>query len=388
MPNWCSDKLTITGPEADRTAFLARAGDTLDFNLWSPYPEEFRKLDEAAREWDKANRDKDGHMLNGVKIEDRPKDGFNQGGYEWRLNNWHSKWNASTFDAAFKAPHFIVGNECITCDFETPFTPPFAIVQLMSLMFPDITLVLEYSVEMMWDAGKWELANGNGFLREHQVGWFRTAKDDEPIHHYVSGFDVEDAKIKELIAAKILFRPETARHRNEFAFRCAPSELGVEYGQPNSWTLNYTLDEEIYLDSCYNRAGQAAVWGGHVLEGGAILCNCPLKLTEQEIDWLRASRVSGEDDDSNKYRNRQRTLRQEMFANFGAQYGYPTNRQELTLLLTCPDLTGERRKEIEEAMLKPRWKVAWPQWREMMVVPPQPLNESVDDDFMAELERL
>jgi len=401
MPNWCRDKLTITGPEADRAAFLTRAGDTLDFNVWKPYPEDYRKLDEATREWENLNLDKDTHEpLNGAKWEERPKDGFNQGGYEWCIENWNSKWNASPLDG-IEAPTFCANNDRIICTFETPFSPPLAIINLMSQEFPALTFALEYSVEGMWDAGRWEFADGIGFLREHEVGWFRTAKDDEPIHHYVSRFNIDDAKVQELISARILFRPETARCSDEFAFRCAPAELGVLYGHPSSWTLRYTLDEDIYLESCYSRAGRAAVFGGWVNEGGALLCNCSITLSRNEIDWLRATVIPYNERELDllsecpdhearlvAYRSQERQTRQSIFEQYGAQHSYPTTRKELSILLTCLDLPGERRKEIEAAMLDPRWKSVWPQWRMITEVPAQPSTESVDHDFMAELGSL
>jgi hypothetical protein len=383
MSNWCRNRLTITGPEADRAAFLERAGEILDFDSWKPYPEHFRKLDEAACEWDRINVEADTRKLrDGVTWQDRPMDGFNHGGNEWCIENWNSKWNPAN---SHVAPHFVANDECITCGFETPFMPPVAIVCLMSEKFPALTFVLKYSVEMMWDAGEWVVANGDESLREHEVGWFRTAKGHEPVHHYVSAFDVEDAKVKEMIAAKILFQPETATCPGEYAYRCNPAELGLT----TYWTLAYTLDEDSYLQSCFDRGASAALWDSKrrgvpgANTAGAILCNCPIRLTEQEIEWLQGTTMPYNDEERKTLaeypefassfianRTRERQFRHHLYSRHGAQHNFPTTRKELELLLTYPDLNEARRKEIEEAMRSPKWKTDWPQWRDLMPSPP------------------
>src|SRR5262249_32909329 len=99
MPNWCENDLTVKGPKDKVQEFIQRAegpNGCLDFNAFVPYPERFLALDKAAEEWDDRNRN-DPELHYG----DRPKDGFNQGGYEWCIANCGTKWNACEASVQF-----------------------------------------------------------------------------------------------------------------------------------------------------------------------------------------------------------------------------------------------------------------------------------------------
>ena len=76
MPNWCSNKLTITGPKADVQAFKTKAVGhspweqpekepaVLNFHSLVPVPEEVLKA------------------------------GYESAGYHWEVENWGCKWGA------------------------------------------------------------------------------------------------------------------------------------------------------------------------------------------------------------------------------------------------------------------------------------------------------
>lgn len=90
MPNHCDHDCFIEGPREEVEQLLTTVLDStgaLDANALIPYPEEFRRLDEAARAWHEANRGKPD-----VDWRQRPKDGFNSGGYGWCCANWGTKW--------------------------------------------------------------------------------------------------------------------------------------------------------------------------------------------------------------------------------------------------------------------------------------------------------
>ena len=55
MPNWCENDLAVEGPTEVIEEFLKfAAGESpFDFDRFIPYPEEFRRLDEAAEAWDR-----------------------------------------------------------------------------------------------------------------------------------------------------------------------------------------------------------------------------------------------------------------------------------------------------------------------------------------------
>ena len=106
LPNWCENELYVSGRKEDLQRFKEKAkgknGD-LDFNSFVPYPEEWRKLDEAywgawgkLRELnDKLERAESEEEKQRIRKEieevqkNMPeKDGYNQGGYEWCWENW------------------------------------------------------------------------------------------------------------------------------------------------------------------------------------------------------------------------------------------------------------------------------------------------------------
>ena len=89
MPNYCECDLYVSGPNDRLEEFLrAVAGEKspFDFDRLIPYPEEFRELDRLAEEWGKKAPEE--------RTDPCPKDGYNQGGYEWCVEHWGTKWNA------------------------------------------------------------------------------------------------------------------------------------------------------------------------------------------------------------------------------------------------------------------------------------------------------
>ena len=71
MPNWCENDLTVEGPKEVIEEFLRfAAGESpFDFERFLPYPEEFKRLDDAAKAWDKEHAEtpplKSGHAAEG-----------------------------------------------------------------------------------------------------------------------------------------------------------------------------------------------------------------------------------------------------------------------------------------------------------------------------------
>jgi hypothetical protein len=89
MPDWAYNELTIIGPEDRVRAFLAenRGEQTpLTFTAALPYPEVFREQDRIVADFARDHP--------GTRADERPKDGYNDGGYEWCLCSWGTKWDA------------------------------------------------------------------------------------------------------------------------------------------------------------------------------------------------------------------------------------------------------------------------------------------------------
>ena len=60
MPNWCENDLRVEGPKEVIEEFLrVAAGESpFDFERFLPYPDEFKRLDDAAEAWDKEHAER------------------------------------------------------------------------------------------------------------------------------------------------------------------------------------------------------------------------------------------------------------------------------------------------------------------------------------------
>lgn len=135
MPNWCDCELTIHGPHevSHRFVEFAANGDRLlDEDKFIPYPEKFRKRDEARKKWEEDQK------RNGGKTDwsKAPKDGFNSGGYEWCGANWGTKWGFCDVTLSGRYPPFY--------KFKTAWNPPSLLIKKMGEMFPELRFELEY----------------------------------------------------------------------------------------------------------------------------------------------------------------------------------------------------------------------------------------------------
>ncbi len=139
MPNWCECDLTIEGTARDLRAFLEFCGGGFSFDRFIPYPEEYRTLDEAARRWDEQRR-ADPEGCPGP----RPKDGFNQGGYDWCVENWGTKWDACEVVMPGALPSCDGGPLEIEITFETAWAPPLMVILAASRRFPALAFDLKY----------------------------------------------------------------------------------------------------------------------------------------------------------------------------------------------------------------------------------------------------
>jgi len=116
LPNWCENELYVSGRKEDLQKFKEKAKGkytALDFNSFVPYPEEWRKLDEAYwGAWEKLRelnirlemteseeeKQRIRKEIEEVRKNMPEKDAYNQGGYEWCWENWGTKWNAVRVD--------------------------------------------------------------------------------------------------------------------------------------------------------------------------------------------------------------------------------------------------------------------------------------------------
>lgn len=75
MPNYCYNFIEVSGPATDLKKMIDLVkgegkGNNLDFNKIIPYPKEYADRDKNSDRWE----------------------GFNNGGYNWCVQNWGTKW--------------------------------------------------------------------------------------------------------------------------------------------------------------------------------------------------------------------------------------------------------------------------------------------------------
>lgn len=132
MPNHCENDLYINGPKDQVDALLSLIGadkeqPEFNFEVLIPYPAEFAQRDADARSLSRED------FLE--KYGDN-RDGFNSGGYEWRLEHWGTKWGA--YDVARRD----YGGVCLS--FQTAWSPAPRVIEEMHRKFPALSLSLEY----------------------------------------------------------------------------------------------------------------------------------------------------------------------------------------------------------------------------------------------------
>ena len=186
MPNWCDNTLKITGKEAELKRFMAFGkSDTcvLDMNAFIPYPPEYKEKDKASNDWmDKADAFAKKHGCDqwwcGDKLTDelrtefiatngeQPKDGYNQGGYEWCIKHWGTKW--SFVDTELQEDITRPKNKSITYNANTAWAPPLPLIIKMSELFPTLTFRIKYQEQGMGFSGSMKCKNGMILAEKHR----------------------------------------------------------------------------------------------------------------------------------------------------------------------------------------------------------------------------
>ena len=159
MPNWCYNELIVIGKGVAKFAEFAKTKDkALSFNNFIPYPKKYAKLDRIAKKWEEEHPD---------NPYEGPKDGYNQGGYEWCYKHWGTKWDASSIDDDCDCGQLSIYDdktkllEVMTYHFDTAWCPPEPVIYKMAEMFPHLRFELYYSEEGEAFRGELIIANGD-----------------------------------------------------------------------------------------------------------------------------------------------------------------------------------------------------------------------------------
>lgn len=153
MPNHVENDLTVIGKTKDIKLFkksVKSQESIIDADKIIPYPENFKTLDKISKQWELD------HPQNPFK--DRPKDGFNSGGYEWCVENWGTKWGF--YETHLSKPETYGDTTELTYHFKTAWSPAFPIITKMGEMFPQLSFILRYFERGAGFNGILEIENG------------------------------------------------------------------------------------------------------------------------------------------------------------------------------------------------------------------------------------
>jgi Ferredoxin-like domain in Api92-like protein len=120
MPNWCSNRLAVYGPDEDVARFKDKAAGN------SP--------------WHAADGEKNVlnfHSLVPILPEILAA-GYEAAGYSWELKNWGCKWGACSAHLADE------WEGRLEYAFETPWSPPIPFLTKAALDWPTLTFLLDY----------------------------------------------------------------------------------------------------------------------------------------------------------------------------------------------------------------------------------------------------
>lgn len=126
MPNWCENILTIEDCSPELKSYLLEHG--LSFEKIKPTPPE---------------------LLEG------------SGWYDWRVENWGTKWDLDEREQRETIEQFILNSPTITqATFMTAWSPPCTAIAALSAQFPNDEFVLRYVEFGMGFAGTAHISNG------------------------------------------------------------------------------------------------------------------------------------------------------------------------------------------------------------------------------------
>jgi hypothetical protein len=175
MPNWCSNTLSIKGNKSQLKSFLKKSEKIVDgekeyFTFSGTYPEPDYNVTPVSLTYPSvlasfAKTEKERKKI----MENKPiirKDGW----WDWRVQNWGTKWEPSYSDV-----HTI--KDGVEILFDTAWGPPLGWLQKVSSDYPDLHFCLNYSEPGMCFAGTMEAHCREDILISKE--WDVREEDDE-----------------------------------------------------------------------------------------------------------------------------------------------------------------------------------------------------------------
>ena len=144
MPNHCFNKVTISVGDADEKS-LEILVDTLkskenetdfDFDAILPMPPELEDVD-----WSEAEE------MNDIIRARYKKEHGSDNWYDWRVNNWGTKWNSYNCEIVEHEDDYVVYT------FDTAWGPPTGVIEALREQCPDFSISAFFDEPGMQEAG-------------------------------------------------------------------------------------------------------------------------------------------------------------------------------------------------------------------------------------------
>lgn len=155
MPNWCDNRLIISGDKETLLTFIEKVRNTDEqaekrhqrydiLNNLIPCPTELINSPSGFSNDENAQAEREKREQN-----NKAKYGFKDW-YDWQYANWGTKWGDSSTDLMQDDPYATSdGNANIEFVFQTPWGPPIAGIEKIAIMFPTLQFGLAYYEEGM-----------------------------------------------------------------------------------------------------------------------------------------------------------------------------------------------------------------------------------------------
>jgi len=172
MPNWCSNTLKVTSehPESLKLFLKLALNENGEFHLSGLHPTPEELLSETSPQvYRGENDDEQAKKDYDNKVTMLKNKYGHTCWYQWRLNQWGTKWDVSEV--------IILDNDedCFEVNFETAWAPPSAWLRYVADKYPALNFTLWYLEPGMGFCGKLEISDGVENLQESDC----TYEDDD-----------------------------------------------------------------------------------------------------------------------------------------------------------------------------------------------------------------
>ena len=139
MPNWCRNRITVYGNEqTDKIKEVEKIFESkTPFNDifpqpdWKNTPNEKGELPQLEQ-----HKGKDGQII--FETYNFPDGRNDDRWYDWRLQNWDTKWEASEVEIELD------DSEILRVEFDTAWSPPEGVMEKLREKFPDVSFQCFY----------------------------------------------------------------------------------------------------------------------------------------------------------------------------------------------------------------------------------------------------